>query len=136
MFQLLDLDYELDLDEMLNISSRTNEILERFDTIADALNQTTNGFLHKNHLDKLEAMKGLVFYFNLVKNTCILFSEGKWKTINFDSFFNAARLSYSSLPMETLILKINQTIKGLREDSTPMDELEKVTITVKLKEHE
>ena len=64
MFQLLDLDYELDLDEMLNISSRTNEILERFDTIADALNQTTNGFLHKNHLDKLEAMKGVVSHFN------------------------------------------------------------------------
>ena len=60
MFQLLDLDYELDLDEMLNITSKSNEILERFDTIADALNQTTNGFLQKKHLDKLEAMKGIV----------------------------------------------------------------------------
>ena len=62
--------------------------------------------------------------------------EGHWKQINFDKFFNVARLSYSSLPMETLTLKINQTIKGLKDNSTPMDELEAVTIVVKLKEHE
>ena len=62
--------------------------------------------------------------------------EGQWKQINFDKFFNVARLSYSSLPMETLTLKINQTIKGLKDNSTPMDELEAVTIVVKLKEHE
>lgn len=58
MFELLDLDYTLDLDQMLNVSVQTDDILSRFDTIATALNQTTNGFLQKTHLEKLEAMKG------------------------------------------------------------------------------
>ena len=58
MYQMLDLDYQLDLDEMLNVTSQTEDITHHFEEIADLLNQTSSGFLYQSHLDKLEAMKG------------------------------------------------------------------------------
>lgn len=55
---MLELDYQLDLDQLLNVTSQTEDITHHFEEIADLLNQTSSGFLYQSHLDKLEAMKG------------------------------------------------------------------------------
>ena len=64
-----------------------------------------------------------------------MFSDGRWKHISYDEYFNDVRTSYASIPMETFSMKIEQTMKNLETDWTPMTELEMATAVIKLKEH-
>lgn len=57
MFELLKLDDQIDLDVLLNVTYFQEQILDQFDQIAVILNQTMDGFLLEEHIERMNQFK-------------------------------------------------------------------------------
>ena len=57
MFELLKLDDQIDLDVLLNVTYYQEQILDQFDQVAEILNQTMDGFLLDEHIERLNQFK-------------------------------------------------------------------------------
>ena len=67
MFELLKLDEQIDLDVLLNVTYFQEQILDQFDQISEILNQTMDGFLLDEHIERMNQFKSefsafLVFF--------------------------------------------------------------------------
>ena len=57
MFELLKLDEQIDLDVLLNVTYFQEQILDQFDQISEILNQTMDGFLLDEHIERMNQFK-------------------------------------------------------------------------------
>ena len=57
MFELLKLDEQIDLDVLLNVTYFQEQILDQFDQISEILNQTMDGFLFDEHIERMNQFK-------------------------------------------------------------------------------
>ena len=70
MFELLKLDEQIDLDVLLNVTYFQEQILDQFDQISEILNQTMDGFLLDEHIERMNQFKSefSVFFWCFSKN--------------------------------------------------------------------
>ena len=57
MFELLKLDEQIDLDVLLNVTYYQEQILDQFDQVAEILNQTMDGFLLDELIERMNQFK-------------------------------------------------------------------------------
>ena len=72
MFELLKLDEQIDLDVLLNVTYFQEQILDQFDQISEILNQTMDGFLLDEHIERMNQFKSeftvfLMFFQNILR---------------------------------------------------------------------
>ena len=70
MFELLKLDEQIDLDVLLNVTYFQEQILDQFDQISEILNQTMDGFLLDEHIERMNQFKSeySAFFYILKQN--------------------------------------------------------------------